>query len=78
VNQDKIIFAICVVVGLFGFSWVMERQSIASIIIGFLVVAAAVVVGTVYLTKLRHPKNPMQDEIDALIEKDKFDKNGKS
>jgi hypothetical protein len=77
VNQDKIIFGICVVVGLFGFSWVMGRESIASLIIGFLVVAAAVVVGTVYLTKMRHPKNPMEDEIKALIEKDKFDKKEK-
>jgi hypothetical protein len=76
VSSDKIIFGVCVVVGLFGFSWVMGRESIASIIIGFLVVAAAVVVGTVYLTKMRHPKNPMQAEIDALLAKD--NKKGKS
>ncbi|HSE60764.1 MAG TPA: hypothetical protein VLA88_00550 [Candidatus Saccharimonadales bacterium] len=76
-SSDKIKFGICIVVGLFGFNLVISKESIASIIIGFLLVAAAVVVGTIYQAKIRQPRNPMQDEIDALVSKDKYDKGQK-
>lgn len=69
-SPDKIKLGICVVVGLFGFSLAISKESIPAIIIGFLLVSAAVVVGTIYQVKIRHPRNPMQDEIDALINKD--------
>lgn len=76
-NSDKIKFGVCVVVGLFGFSLVMAMESIPGIIIGFLLVAAAVVVGAIYQAKIRTPRNPMQGEIDALTAKDKYDKEQK-
>jgi hypothetical protein len=60
-------FGVCVVVGLIGFQMVMARASIAQIIIGFLLVSVAVVFGTVYLIRLRQPKNPMEDEIQILL-----------
>lgn len=74
-NPDKIKLVACIIVGLIGFNMAISRDSILIIIVGFLLVAAAVVVGTLYQTKLRQPRNTMQNEIDALLARNKEDKN---
>jgi hypothetical protein len=67
---------VCVVVGLVGFSFIMARVSIEQIIIGFVLVALAVVFGSYFSAQLRQPKNPMPPEIEELVRRAQ-DKNGK-
>lgn len=59
-------FGICVAVGFVGLSMVMAQQSIALLIIGFLLVAVAVALGHYYWARMHQTKNHMDAEIAAL------------
>jgi hypothetical protein len=66
-------FGLCVVLGLIGFYFVMARISIELLVAGFLVVAVAVMFGHYFWARMHQAKNPLEEEIAAMTQKDKKD-----